>query len=616
MSETARSLNCCGGKTLLSGSVAGIEACQLLSDNDEILVGSDIACDLAVPDPLIPDRAFRLRHIKKHTGVKKECNSHWLIEVLSGARVYVNRDLAKHERIVFGDVISTGCHQFLFRRAEAATRSRRTNINVYDLCSRLTAGWPIPAAFMDTCPSRIDRRRTRTAIKWGLLMVLFLAAVVVINPHSKIIQPVQPPMEVVMVSEISRAPAPTSVKSLDDVERKSFDLAHDPAKPAELATREPPVIEEMELAMVRDRSTAMKQPARPAKIEDLSDHTLQALVPLSVPTSERGRLRVDHSPERLARSVPQRRLTLAEASNPIFRRELSRLNIKVQNDLPELTAFRSSSRNLSEELKRPTQKQIRFDRNVRLSMLAEYKPTPLRFETYRGASIPVASIPRILSKIDISSNSDEKGIEFDGHVSKEEIAVSWKSGQFHLYGPNPQKAYPPTYCYVGKTTKDGKECLYISFICEDPNTDAIIANYNNSGGPVAVSRDDSIEIFLDTDFNRRDYYHVIVNARGKYHTAYCPTWQDGINDRIKHWNASSQVKTVINKQAKRWTCEILIPFHQLGGIPKKGSRWAVNFTRAFRGQARTDSVLQNWFLAYRSNDTGYHNPDLFGVFQW
>ena len=59
----------------------------------------------------------------------------------------------------------------------------------------------------------------------------------------------------------------------------------------------------------------------------------------------------------------------------------------------------------------------------------------------------------------------------------------------------------------------------------------------------------------------------------------------------------------------------MVPFSSLGGKPPKGARWAVNFTRAFRGQSNPDSVYQNWFLVYK-DDTNYHHPELYGVFEW
>ena len=41
-------------KFRLAGKVAGIDACQLISDCDEVVVGSALNCDLIVTDPLVP----------------------------------------------------------------------------------------------------------------------------------------------------------------------------------------------------------------------------------------------------------------------------------------------------------------------------------------------------------------------------------------------------------------------------------------------------------------------------------------------------------------------------------------------------------------------------------
>jgi len=250
----------------------------------------------------------------------------------------------------------------------------------------------------------------------------------------------------------------------------------------------------------------------------------------------------------------------------------------------------------------------------RLAMLAGYQPSPLKFEAYRGTRIPVARMPSKLTAIAVSA--DEPGVQFDGKVSQEEMSISWKSGQFRIHGPNPQKANPPTYCYVGKTSQDGKDYLYVSFVCEDPNVDAIVTGLDPRAGP-NLCWDDSVELFFDHNFDRVDYYHMIVNAKGRYWAAYCANGEIGIDGLGRAWQAGALIKTQINRSANCWTAEILIPFSSFGGVPREGSRWAVNFTRAFRGQrVRPDSVYQNWFLVYTGNQTNYHHPGLFGVFQW
>ena len=73
---------------------------------------------------------------------------------------------------------------------------------------------------------------------------------------------------------------------------------------------------------------------------------------------------------------------------------------------------------------------------------------------------------------------------------------------------------PPTYCYVGQATLEGKNHLYISFVCIDPDVRKIRADWNGAwGNPPRVTWDDSVEIFLDVNGDRNDYHQMIVNTR-------------------------------------------------------------------------------------------------------
>ena len=242
----------------------------------------------------------------------------------------------------------------------------------------------------------------------------------------------------------------------------------------------------------------------------------------------------------------------------------------------------------------------------------QMKASPLQFTEYRGHRIPVARMAEALSTLTIADGS--QGHILDGSVSTSEVATSWKSGRFRVHGPGtPPSAEPATQCYVGKTKVTGRDFLYIGFVCTDPNIDQLVLTH---GGGLGVERDDSIEIFLDTQNSRQSYHHILINARGAQAAFFCPSAEKGINGQGTPWDPGAQIKTNINRELKQWTCEILIPFDRLGGVPPKGSRWPVNFSRNFRGQAHPQQVLSSWFLVYEGNSVNYHHPRLFGLFEW
>ena len=73
------------GRVRLTGRVAGVQACELVADRDNLLIGSSLACDLTVADPLLPARAFRLQRRKCHAGTERNCQCQWTLEALPGA---------------------------------------------------------------------------------------------------------------------------------------------------------------------------------------------------------------------------------------------------------------------------------------------------------------------------------------------------------------------------------------------------------------------------------------------------------------------------------------------------------------------------------------------------
>ena len=76
---------------LLAGTVAGVDACSLVSNAGTIVVGSALDCDLTVTDPLVPARAFRLCRAAGGQG--------WLIEAFRNARVYVSTTAQAYPRV-------------------------------------------------------------------------------------------------------------------------------------------------------------------------------------------------------------------------------------------------------------------------------------------------------------------------------------------------------------------------------------------------------------------------------------------------------------------------------------------------------------------------------------
>ncbi len=592
----------------LVGRVSGVQSCEVLSDHERIVVGSGIDCDLVVADPLVPRRAFRLRCDKSHHGMHEPCDCRWVLEATGAARVCLNGRLTRRERITFGDVIGIGCHRLVFDQV-GPTRNAHGNVQVEDLCTELTGAPALPEGYINACPSRRARSRTRRAMQIaGLAALLLLATALLFPPEQGMNESIVAPLEVTMIGP--RRPAPDAVRSLDSVERKTVREVRAPEAAEMEDLSEPPVrgAPAEPLAMKADPVSEAPSPSRlemdsvdvgPSRERlRLSERPLQ-----SVP--------VRRKTARLEASAPKRRLTRTEAAQPGIAALLADAgDVELSADATSASYRRYEPTDAGPA--RAPSRRLDTGGPTQLDALERYGMSELSFETHRGKRIPVARVPGKLERI--QADPSEGQIKLDGEVSEVEVAASWKSGQFRLHGPGkPPKATPATFCYVARTDVDGKSYLYVSFTCMDPDLSKLVTG-NARRGTDKIVLDDSVEIFLDVDFDRTDYHQLIVNAKGDVWTGYFPKPGEMGPGPHKPWKANAQAKATINRDAKRWVCEVLIPFDRLGGTPRKGTRWAVNFCRNFRGQT-DDKHLQTWFLVWNGN-RNFHNPNLFGVFQW
>ena len=589
----------------IAGAVAGVPACELVSERDRIVLGSSLGCDLIVDDPLVPSRAADLTHVKVHAGSRDDCRSHWMIRARPGTRVFVNRRLIRRAKLSPGDTFAIGCHQFEFAEDLDTPRDRRTNVNVRDLCAALIAGATTPTAFLRGQPRHRHAQRIKEALKWTLSSAAILLFLLLLIQPDQAMNEVEEPMEVLMVADATtRTPSPDATRSPEDVERREAPSpeAFEGPKPV----NEPvPELEPTDVAVKPVELAAMIQPAQEVELSRTAPEPLESL-PMLNEASIAPQVEVKREAPRLAAATPQRRLSVDEVRNPEVRRELVAANLRVDSPAP-LAAPQPIA--VTSPPPMPELPPLDLGSSTRLAMLSMREPSPLTFESYMGTKIPIARAPTRLQAMDVPGA--EPSIQADGKVTDEEIAASWRSGQFRIHGPTPQPATPKTECYVSQTKIDGKDYFYVSFVCHDPDTSRI-----RTGSAKGVWDDDSVELFLDTNYNRTDYFHIIVNAKGQYRMEYCANGQVGIDGKGVARDLAARVKTTINPEAGQWTAEILIPFDRLGGVPVKGStRWAVNYTRAFRGQTYPDSSYQNWFMVYKDN-TNYHHPELYGVHQW
>jgi len=141
--------------------------------------------------------------------------------------------------------------------------------------------------------------------------------------------------------------------------------------------------------------------------------------------------------------------------------------------------------------------------------------------------------------------------------------------------------------------------LYVSFECLTPHPDGLEIGDTERDG--AVGRGDSIEIFLDTNRDRRTYFQIVSNpGAGVY---------DG-KEMDKSWNADYDVKADIGESS--WSLEIAIPFNSLGvSVPEDKTEWGVNLCRNIPpAQTGRERVLYTSWIDIKG---GFHKPAQFGT---
>lgn len=600
-------------KVKLVGWVAGVRACELLTEGVEIVVGSAITCDLVVLDPLSPRKAFKLVHTKDHAGGHQKCDESWVIEPAAGSRVYLNRTLARREPIRPGDTIALGCHRFEFTAADTGARDSKGNVRVDDLCRDLIRGGTIPSGYLNASPTWRDRLRTRRAgLVGAVIAALLLACFFLFRNSEDLFESIQPPLEITMLSDQAVVPAGESMTSLSKVQRKSFDAPADP-QPSDLQPTEAPKLEDMTADTIQNTPS----PAAPPPPADL-DRTVEDAGPIvrTVANIEINDtpVRLKQERQKLGQTAPvQRKYTREQAERLTEAAEMG----VVRARLTRADMASAASTKYADQLSRRPGTKPNIDLSAqRADVLAALQPTKTQFVDYKGQRIPVARVPSKLEALAVTGGDPKRGVEIDGNVTDEESAMSFKTGRFRIHGPGtPPEADPATYCFVSKAQVNGKDYLYISFVCTDPNLAQLVTNW--ATGSAKLAMDDSIEVFIDIDGNRVDYHQLIVNAKGEYFATACPNGDLGINGLGTAWNARPIIKTTINRDAGRWVCEVLIPYDAFPSVPAKGTKIPVNFCRNFRGQgANQDTHLQNWFSVYEGASTNYHHPRLFGLLEW
>jgi len=143
-----------------------------------------------------------------------------------------------------------------------------------------------------------------------------------------------------------------------------------------------------------------------------------------------------------------------------------------------------------------------------------------------------------------------------------------------------------------------KEKMYIFIVCEEPFMNRLkCASVKHDG---EVWNDDSIEVFIDTRYDRTSYFHFIVNAAG---VGLDGKW--GPMAQKTEWNG--QWEKAVSRDTGSWQVELAIPFSTLEFVPVDGYVCGFNVTRNRFAGAVVERASLNPLPGNR-----FHQPEAFG----
>lgn len=167
----------------------------------------------------------------------------------------------------------------------------------------------------------------------------------------------------------------------------------------------------------------------------------------------------------------------------------------------------------------------------------------------------------------------------------------------------------PPYKFPSAKTKAkiliGKKALYAGIICEEPYMNKILTAHSGRD----LWKDDCVEIFIDPALNHIQYFHLIVNAAGKYHLFISPgsiDWSPFLSENKR----SNPAEVGVKKFKDRWTVEVSIPFSTLNIPPlKEGDLIGIGIGRERWGAV---SGVELSFSGFGQENAWFHRVKNFG----
>ena len=199
---------------------------------------------------------------------------------------------------------------------------------------------------------------------------------------------------------------------------------------------------------------------------------------------------------------------------------------------------------------------------------------PAAAQSTKFYSPPVVSVPKV-----------KHAPKTDGIVEPGEWANAAPLAPFVLVGGEGQPV-KPTSIWVMYDDHN----LYVAAVMSDPKPASLKADATEHDG--AVWDDDSLELFFDTDDQRKSYIHLAVNPHEIQYDAY-------MKDKTADYRWKARAATL----ADGWSVELELPFAN-DFPPAPGITWGLCAAR----HSASDGELSAWNRVLKS----FHEPAAFG----
>ena len=193
----------------------------------------------------------------------------------------------------------------------------------------------------------------------------------------------------------------------------------------------------------------------------------------------------------------------------------------------------------------------------------------------------------------------ERAPVVDGKLQEPCWQAAEKATGFSVFGRAKTLAAEQT---VGRVVYDD-ENLYVGVDCHEPRMDLVRAAAKLNPGTFVYQQGEVIELFVDTNRDRRTFFHIMANTNGSHriHTT----------DEMQLENVP--VGTAVCFRDDGFSMEIRVPFAVLHPQPNTRRTWGFNLNRARMILGQPGRIaLQKVYSSWQNTGAGFLIPSRFG----